>query len=50
VFEVVQFGVLAVFASLGLVDEAVIVIDHAAVHLAGVDGLEYRAGTALIVA
>ncbi len=41
--EVVQGGVLAVFPRLGLVDEAVVVIDHTTVHLAGVDRLEHRA-------
>ncbi len=43
VLEIVQLGVLAVFAGLGLVDEAVVVVDHAAVDLAGVDGLEHGA-------
>ena len=37
VFEVVQLGVFAVFAGLGLVDKAVVVINNAAVDLAGVD-------------
>ncbi|MNY29614.1 hypothetical protein D3C86_1636660 [compost metagenome] len=41
VLEVVQGGVLAVFTGLGLVAEAVIVVDHAAVDLAGIDRLEH---------
>src|SRR5437868_12509215 len=34
---------LAVLAGLGLIDEAVIVIDHAAVDLTGIDRLEHGA-------
>ncbi|MOA11844.1 hypothetical protein D3C78_1318030 [compost metagenome] len=41
--EIVQGGVLAVFAGLGLIHQAVIVVNHAAVDLPGIHGLEYRA-------
>ncbi|MNE56348.1 hypothetical protein D3C80_1512490 [compost metagenome] len=42
VLEVVQGGVLAVLAGLGLIDVSVIVIDHAAVDLPGIHRFEHR--------
>ncbi|MNC16328.1 hypothetical protein D3C75_641810 [compost metagenome] len=43
VLEIVQGGVLAVFPGLGLIHQAVIVVDHTAFDLPGIHRLEYRA-------
>ena len=42
-FEVVELGVFAVFARFGLIDKTVVVIDHAAIDLAGIDRFHHGA-------
>ena len=43
VFEVVEFGVFAVLTRFGLIDKTVVVINHPAINLAGVDGFHHGA-------
>ncbi|MNI59710.1 hypothetical protein D3C73_1148860 [compost metagenome] len=45
VLEVVQGGVLAVFARLGLITKTVVVVDHTAVDLPGIHRFEHRTVT-----
>ena len=42
-FEVVKLGVFAVFTGFGLIDKTVVVINHAAINLTGIDRFHHGA-------